>query len=74
MKMKGLFLAALTIFFVSGAIASIVNICYSVDNYKDYTSKFERDGHSYVLVHANGTNAITHDPDCPCNKNGVDEP
>lgn len=52
------------------AINCAVNIYYSIKDHTDYSSTFTHRGHSYVLVHANGTNAVTHDPDCPCRERG----
>ena len=54
---------------VAGLVGWGIDIYFSIDDHKDYTSKFERYGHSYILVHASGANAITHDPDCPCHNN-----
>ena len=52
---------------------SVVNIYYAVKDHTDYTSTFTHQGHSYVLVHANGENAVIHDPDCPCHQKGGDD-
>ena len=48
-------------------------IYYAISNNQDYVSKVDYRGHSYVLVHANGSTGITHDPDCPCHKKGGDK-
>lgn len=63
-------IAILTAVLLLVAIAcAVVSIYYAVNNNKDYIGQTDYRGHSYVLVHANGSTGITHDPDCPCHKN-----
>ncbi len=49
-------------------------IYYAVKDHQDYSAKVECRGHSYILLHTDGTSATTHDPDCPCLKNEADKP
>lgn len=51
-----------------------VGIFYAIKDHQDYAAKTEYRGHSYILFHADGASATTHDPDCLCHKNGIDEP
>ena len=43
-----------------------LNIYYAISNNKDYISQTDYRSHSYVIVHANGSTGIIHDPGCPC--------
>ena len=55
-------------------VCTVLNTYYCADNNnKDYICKADYRGHSYVIVHANGSTDITHDPDCPCHKEGGEE-
>ena len=72
-KIKPLLLALCAIALTGVAINCAVNIYYSIKDHTDYSSTFTHRGHSYVLVHANGTNAVTHDPDCPCHQKGGED-
>lgn len=47
-------------------VGIVLRIHYTVNNNKDYIGQTDYRGHRYVLVHANGSTGITHDPDCPC--------
>lgn len=54
-------------------VGIVLDIHYAVNNNKDYIGQTDYRGHRYVLVHANGSTGITHDPDCPCHKEGGEE-
>lgn len=70
MKHLTTILAAVVI--IVGLVGTGLNIYYAIaiSNNQDYIGKTDYRGHSYVLVHANGSTGITHDPDCPCHKEG----
>lgn len=51
-----------------------VCIFYVISDHQDYSAKVEYRGHSYILLHADGASTATHDPDCPCHRNGANEP
>lgn len=51
-----------------------LTIFYTIRNHQDYSASVEFRGHRYVLFHADGANATTHDPDCPCHKKEGNEP
>lgn len=73
MKHLTTILAAVVI--IVGLVGTGLNIYYAIaiSNNQDYIGKTDYRGHSYVLVHANGSTGITHDPDCPCHKEGGEE-
>lgn len=43
-----------------------VSIFYTIRNNQDYSAKVEHRGHTYILLHADGSSAAIHDPDCQC--------
>lgn len=69
-KIKTLLLALCAIALTSVVINCVVNIYYRINDHTAYSSTFTHHGHSYILVHADGANAVTHDPDCPCHEKG----
>lgn len=71
--MKHLTAILAAVLIIVAFVGAGLNIYYAINNNKDYISKAEYRGHSYVLVHANGSTGITHDPDCPCHKEGGKE-
>lgn len=71
MKHLTTILAAVVI--IVGLVIVGLGIYYTISNNQDYISKTDYRGHIYVLVHANGSTGITHDPDCPCHKEGGEE-
>lgn len=58
---------------IAAFVGAGLNIYYAISNNQDYISKADYRGHSYVLVHTNGSTGITHDPDRPCHKEGGEE-
>ena len=58
---------------IGGLVIVGLGIYYTISNNQDYIGQTDYRGHSYVLVHANGSTSITHDPDCPCHKEGGEE-
>ncbi len=71
--MKHLTTILAVVVIIAGLVGTGLNIYYAISNNQDYISKADYRGHSYVLVHANGSTGITHDPDCPCHKEGGKE-
>lgn len=69
-KTKLLLLALCAIALTASIATCVVSAYYTIKDHKDYVSTFEHRGHSYMLVHANGANTVTHDPDCPCREKG----
>lgn len=67
--MKHLTTILAAVLIIVAFVGTGLNIYYAISNNQDYISKTDYRGHSYVLVHANGSTGITHDPDCPCHKN-----
>ena len=67
--MKHLTTILAAVLIIVAFVGTGLNIYYAISNNQDYISKAEYRGHSYVLVHANSSTGITHDPDCPCHKN-----
>ena len=47
-------------------VSCVVGIYFNIKDHENYSTTITHHGHSYVLVHANGENAMTHDPDCGC--------
>lgn len=72
-KLTTLLLALCAIALAATIVTCAMNAYYAIKDHTDYSSTFTHRGHSYVLVHANGANAITHDPDCPCHQKGGEE-
>lgn len=70
--MKHLIVILAAVVIIAGLVGTGL-ICYAVNNNKDYIGQTDYRGHRYVLVHANGSTGITHDPDCPCHKEGGEE-
>ena len=68
--MKHLTTILAAVLIIVAFVCAGLNIYYAINNNKDYVSKTEYRGHSYVLVHANGSTGITHAPDCPCREKG----
>lgn len=66
--MKHLTTILAAVLIITAFVGAGLNIYYAISNNQDYISKTDYRGHSYVLVHANGSTGITHDPDCPCHK------
>ena len=66
--MKPLTTILAAVLIIVAFVGTGLNIYYAISNNQDYISKTDYRGHSYVLVHANGSTGITHDPDCPCHK------
>ena len=62
--------AVLIVLIIAVPVVAGLGIYYAISNNQDYIGKTDYRGHSYVLVHANGSTGITHDPDCPCHKEG----
>ena len=71
--MKHLIVIIAAVVIIAGLVGTGLNIYYAVNNNKDYIGQTDYRGHRYVLVHANGSTGITHDPDCPCHKEGGEE-
>lgn len=69
-KIKTTLLALCAIALTANIAICVASTYYTIKDHTDYSSTFTHRGHSYVLVHANGTNAVTHDPDCPCHQKG----
>ena len=71
--MKHLTTILAAVLIIVAFVGAVLNIYYAISNNQDYISKADYRGHSYVLVHADGSTGITHDPDCPCHKEGGEE-
>lgn len=71
--MKHLTTIVATVLLLVAFVDIVLYIHYAVNNNKDYIGQTDYRGHRYVLVHANGSTGITHDPDCPCHKEGGEE-
>ncbi len=71
--MKHLIVIIAAVVIIAGLVGTGLNIYYAVNNNKDYIGQTDYRGHRYVLVHANGSTGITHDPDCQCHKEGGEE-
>ena len=71
--MKRLTTILAAVLLLVACVGIVLNSYYAVSNNQDYISKADYRGHSYVLVHAKGSTSITHDPDCPCHKEGGEE-
>ena len=71
--MKHLTIILVAVLLLVACVGIVLNSYYAVNNNKDYISQTDYRSHSYVIVHANGSTGITHDPDCPCHKEGGEE-
>ena len=64
--MKHLTTILAAVLLLVACVGIVLNSYYAVSNNKDYICNADYRGHSYVIVHANGSTDIIHDPGCPC--------